>query len=382
MQSCLHEALTIHENHDDSVDAANRGTISITFSCSSNEITTLPECKGVTSVCNKVEKTSLDSSDGGLLDAVLAGIGGEKTELPFQSCGCSKGLDHSNIRQTLAGQRRGGGERLGHLPCVLSEIRAAHNGHEQECRDHGREHAGKLRLLDECDDEGRDEERHASDEDANLLRRPCLDSGNVAVQTGRDILRAGTGVEERGRLAKESLEVGDPHPLCQSLGDDTPDGDVGVNEDEGADGDVCHQCNLFIDLALVVEAVGVGLGSAGRAVEVVDKLTENDGNQREGRAGGDCEDGAGENEGDVEPCWLHGKQELEEDAGLVEELATMTVSKAGPSDAGKREGKGNVADARAASVAHLLPAFVPRLSGCHFCRLLLAQSPSRSQPPW
>lgn len=389
IQSCRHGGLTIHENHDDSVDTANRGAISIAFSGSSNEITTLPECKGVTSICNKVEKTSLDSSNSGLLDAALAGVRGEDTKLPLQSRGGSKSLDHCNIGETLAGQGRGGSERLGHLPCVLAEIRTTHNRHDQECRDHGREHAGELRLLDERNDEGRDEERHAGDEDADLLRRACLDGSDVAMQTGRDILGARTGVEEGGRLAKKRLEVGDPHSLGQSLGNNSPNGDVRVNEDEGADGDVRHECNLLIDLALVVEAVGVGLGSAGGTVEVVDKLAEDDGNQREGRARSHCEDGAGENEGDVEPCWLHGEQELEEDAGLVEELATTAVSKSEPNNAGKREGKGNLADARAASVAPLLPAFVPRLSGCHFCRqqltellLLLAQSSSRSRPPW
>jgi hypothetical protein len=327
VQSSQHRGLTIHENHDDSVDAANRGATSIAFSGPSNEVTTLPERERVTGICNEVEKTRLDSSNGGFLDAVLAGIRGEETELPLQSRGGSKGLDHSNVGQTLASQGRGGGERLGHLACILAEIRTANNRHEQECRDHGREHAGKLGLLDERNDEGRDEERHARDEDANLLRRPCLDGSDVAMQTGRDILRAGTGVEEGGRLAKKRLEVGDPHSLCQPLGDDAPDGDVRVNEDEGADGDVRHECDLLIDLALVVEAVGVGLGSAGRSVQVIDKLTENDGNQRERRAGGNCEDRAGENEDDVEPCWLHGEQELEEDAGLVEELETMAVSK-------------------------------------------------------
>lgn len=295
----------------------------MSISSVSNQDATLPKGKRIARICDEVEKASLHSRHAGFLDTVLTGIRGQQGKLALESCGCAESLHDGNVGQTLASKGRGRGEGLGHHARIFAKECTAKDGHEQESWNHGCQHARQFCLLDEGDDEGSNEKGDACNENADFLRRAGLYSGNVAMQTRRHILPTRTGVKKGGWLAEESLKVNNSHPMGEPLGYDAPDRNVGINEHKCTNCDVNHKRDLLVNLPLVVEGIEVRLGSASSAIQFVDELTENDGNQRERRARGNGKEGAGQDEDDIEPCRLRGKQESEENGGLVEELVQM-----------------------------------------------------------
>ncbi|GJC95043.1 hypothetical protein ColKHC_03869 [Colletotrichum higginsianum] len=299
-----------HDGHHDDEDVGQGDAVL------DEELAALPEGEAVVEVQDGHHEGDHDA-DGGLdLVAVQLGLGQVDVVLLGEAVLGAEGDGVADGADDLVGEAAAVGVRLDGLFAVLDDEGGAAAHAQEEGDDGGQQDQRELPVVDEADDEGRDEGGEGGEGEADLFGNAVLDQVGVGGDARRHL--AGTQlVEEANVLAHAALEVvladlgaNVLSRVCVCLaGRDEADG-AHVLAHEDADGEVDKVQDQAGHLA--VEVV-LGRLPVEVALKGALQVAEDDGHERQGGADDDGGEGGG---GEDEEVVGRGVAVQGHDAGL------------------------------------------------------------------